>query len=241
MIQDPSTTPAADFGEQSFLEMLQAGGYVVYVLGALSVVSLAFSVERFIRLRAANVGSVRFGNKVLDAMASGGVEAAMKVCRSVDHCMSRTLLAGLRRSDFPLTERDKAVEDAGMREYRSLSSNIRPMMVVSVISPLLGLLGTVWGMITAFQDLASSGGRADPELLAGGISMALVTTAVGLAVAIPSQASYYWFKSRTDKFVRNVEYFYYELNDMLVHGVQAEDVPSIEADLEDDQEDIAVA
>lgn len=228
MIQNPTATQEAPaVADQSFLEMLQAGGPIVYILLGLSVVALAFSVERFLRLRSSAVGSNRFGNKVLDAMESGGVTAAAEVCRNYDNSMSRVLMAGLRRADFPLTERDKAVEDAGMREYRSVSQNLRPLMVVSVISPLLGLLGTVWGMITAFQDLAASEGRADPELLAGGISMALTTTAVGLAVAIPSQASYYWFKSRTDKFVRTVEHYYYELNDILVHGVQVDPVPSM--------------
>ncbi|MAW60822.1 MAG: hypothetical protein CMJ94_08310 [Planctomycetes bacterium] len=239
MIQNPTSTPEAPVAaDQSFLEMLQAGGYIVYILLGLSVVALAFSVERFLRLRGSSVGTNRFGNRVLDAMETGGVEAASQVCRDEDNSMSRVLLAGLRRSEFPLTERDKAVEDAGMREYRTLSQNLRPLMVVSVISPLLGLLGTVWGMITAFQDLAASEGRADPEMLAGGISMALTTTAVGLAVAIPAQASYYWFKSRTDKFVRNVEHYYYELNDILVHGVQAEPVPAV---TEQDDEEVAAA
>ena len=239
MIQNPTSTPEAPVAaDQSFLEMLQAGGYIVYILLGLSVVALAFSVERFLRLRGSSVGTNRFGNRVLDAMETGGVEAASQVCRDEDNSMSRVLLAGLRRSEFPLTERDKAVEDAGMREYRTLAQNLRPLMVVSVISPLLGLLGTVWGMITAFQDLAASEGRADPEMLAGGISMALTTTAVGLAVAIPAQASYYWFKSRTDKFVRNVEHYYYELNDILVHGVQAEPVPAV---TEQDDEEVAAA
>ena len=239
MIQNPTSTPEAPVAaDQSFLEMLQAGGYIVYILLGLSVVALAFSVERFLRLRGSSVGTNRFGNRVLDAMETGGVEAASQVCRDEDNSMSRVLLAGLRRSEFPLTERDKAVEDAGMREYRTLSQNLRPLMVVSVISPLLGLLGTVWGMITAFQDLAASEGRADPEMLAGGISMALTTTAVGLAVAIPAQASYYWFKSRTDKFVRNVEHYYYELNDILVHGVQSDPVPSV---TEQDDEEVAAA
>jgi len=238
MIQNPTSTPEAPVAaDQSFLEMLQAGGYIVYILLGLSVVALAFSVERFLRLRGSSVGTNRFGNRVLDG-ETGGVEAASQVCRDEDNSMSRVLLAGLRRSEFPLTERDKAVEDAGMREYRTLSQNLRPLMVVSVISPLLGLLGTVWGMITAFQDLAASEGRADPEMLAGGISMALTTTAVGLAVAIPAQASYYWFKSRTDKFVRNVEHYYYELNDILVHGVQAEPVPAV---TEQDDEEVAAA
>ena len=239
MIQNPTDPQEASaVADQSFLEMLQAGGPIVYILLGLSVVALAFSVERFLRLRSGSVGSTRFGNKVLNAMESGGVDAAMKECRAYDNSMSRVLIAGLRRAEFSLVERDKAVEDAGMREYRTLSQNLRPLMVVSVISPLLGLLGTVWGMITAFQDLAASEGRADPEMLAGGISMALTTTAVGLAVAIPAQASYYWFKSRTDKFVRNVEHFYYELNDILVHGVQADPVPSVN---EQDDEEVAAA
>lgn len=239
MIQNPTDPQEAPVvADQSFLEMLQEGGPIVYVLLGLSVVALAFSVERFLRLRSGSVGSTRFGNKVLNALETGGVDAAMKECRARDNSMSRVLLAGLRRADFSLVERDKAVEDAGMREYRTLSQNLRPLMVVSVISPLLGLLGTVWGMIIAFQDLAASEGRADPEMLAGGISMALTTTAVGLAVAIPAQASYYWFKSRTDKFVRNVEHFYYELNDILVHGVQADPVPSVN---EQGDEEVAAA
>jgi biopolymer transport protein ExbB len=234
MIQNPTTAADTPVATQTYLEMLQAGGPIVYLLLGLSVVALAFSVERFLRMRTSAVGSTRFGNRVLDAMESGGIRSAMEVCEEGDNSMSRTLMAGLRRADFSLVERDKAVEDAGMREYRILSQNLRPLMVVSVISPLLGLLGTVWGMIKAFQDLAASQGRADPELLAGGISMALTTTAVGLAVAIPAQASYYWFKSRTDKFVRNVEHYYYELNDILVHGVQAAPVPSVNTSQDDD-------
>ena len=234
MIQNPTTAADSPVADQNFLELLQAGGPIVYLLLGLSVVALAFSVERFMRMRSSSVGSARFGNRVLEAMETGGIKAAMEVCHEGDNCMSRTLMAGLRRADAPLIERDKAVEDAGMREYRVLSQNLRPLMVVSVISPLLGLLGTVWGMITAFQDLAASQGRADPELLAGGISMALTTTAVGLAVAIPAQASYYWFKSRTDKFVRNVEHYYYELNDILVHGVQVAPVPSVKTSKDDE-------
>lgn len=234
MIQNPTTAADSPVADQNFLELLQAGGPIVYLLLGLSVVALAFSVERFMRMRSSSVGSARFGNRVLEAMETGGIKAAMEVCHEGDNCMSRTLMAGLRRADAPLIERDKAVEDAGMREYRVLSQNLRPLMVVSVISPLLGLLGTVWGMITAFQGLAASQGRADPELLAGGISMALTTTAVGLAVAIPAQASYYWFKSRTDKFVRNVEHYYYELNDILVHGVQVAPVPSVKTSKDDE-------
>lgn len=226
-IQNPTTPPAVGDGNNLF-QMLEAGGPIVWVLGLLSVISLAYAVERWIRLRSGAVGGVRFGRDVLETLETRGPDPALEVCRDEDHAMSRVLGAGLRRADFPLVERDKAVEDATMREYRLLSANLRPLMVVSVIAPLLGLLGTVWGMITAFQDLAEASGKADPEELASGISMALITTAVGLAVAIPSQAAYYWFKSRVDKFIRNAEFYYHQINEVLVHGVQARPIPQVD-------------
>jgi len=229
ILQEPTASAApAQGGVSNLLEMLQQGGPIVVVLGVLSVVSLAFTVERFLRLSKGSVGSKRFGNEVLDLLATNGPEAALEYCDNTDHSMARVLRSGLRRASFPLVERDKAVEDSGLREVRQLSANLRPMLVVSILSPLLGLLGTVWGMITAFRDLATADGSPDPELLATGISMALVTTAVGLAVAIPSQASYYWFKSRVDKFIRNVDFYYHEINEILVHGVQAQPVPSVQ-------------
>ncbi|MFT5057317.1 MAG: biopolymer transport protein ExbB, partial [Planctomycetota bacterium] len=77
--------------------------------------------------------------------------------------------------------------------------------VVAMIAPLLGLLGTVWGMIGAFTNIALQDGLGNPEMLAGGISQALITTAAGLAVAIPTQAAYYYFRSRVDRFARLAE------------------------------------
>lgn len=230
MIMQETIAAAApsEGGVGSLLEMLKAGGPIVVVLGILSVISLAFTVERFLRLSKGSVGGKRFGGELLDLLATRGPEAALEYCDTSNHSMARVLGSGLRRASFPLVERDKAVEDSGLREVRQLSANLRPMLVVSILSPLLGLLGTVWGMITAFRDLASSDGSPDPEVLASGISLALVTTAVGLAVAIPSQASYYWFKSRVDKFIRNVDFYYHEINEILVHGVQAQSVPSVQ-------------
>ena len=107
------------------------------------------------------------------------------------------------------------MEDAGAREVRRLSSPLRPLVVVGMLAPLLGLLGTVWGMIEAFSSIALDGGLGKPELLASGISQALVTTAAGLAVAIPTQAAAFWFKSRIDRFVQRTEDLYGEMNEAL--------------------------
>lgn len=216
---ETSQLPPADPGTlESLWNMLQNGGPVIYPLGLLSVISVAFMVERSMRLRSTYVGGVRHGNKVLDALEAEGAEGAIAACEARENSMSRVLLAGLRRLSNPYAEREKAVEDAALREVRSLSSNLRPLMVVSVLSPLLGLLGTVWGMILAFSQIATADGIGKPEVLAQGISQALITTAVGLAVAIPSQAAYYWFRSRVDKFVRTTELVYADISDFIATG-----------------------
>jgi biopolymer transport protein ExbB len=221
MIETTQPLTASDPGSlSSMFDMVRSGGPVIWPLGLFSIIAVAFAVERTISLRSSNIGGDKFGRQVVDAMNAGGTSRAMEVCETRSHSMARVLVAGLRRADFDLVERDKAVEDAGMREVRLLSANLRPLLVVAVLSPLLGLLGTVWGMILAFGELATASGKADPEQLADGISQALTTTAVGLAVAIPAQAAYYWFRARVDKFVRHVEAAYHEISEILVHGPQ---------------------
>ncbi|MCL4157087.1 UNVERIFIED_CONTAM: hypothetical protein GTU68_055810 [Idotea baltica] len=129
----------------------------------------------------------------------------MALCNKTRKPLLRILGAGLGRSKGTHEESEKAAEDAGRRELTRLASGLRPLVVVATIAPLLGLLGTVWGMIEAFANIASKDGLGRPELLAGGISQALVTTAAGLAVAIPTQAFYYYFRGRIDRFARLAE------------------------------------
>ncbi len=236
MLETPQLAPADPTTLNNLVEMLQNGGPVIYPLGLLSVISVAFMVERSMRLRSTHVGGARHGNKVLDALEQSGPDGAIQTCEGRENSMSRVLLAGLRRLGKPYAEREKAVEDAALREVRTLSSNLRPLMVVSVLSPLLGLLGTVWGMILAFGEIATADGIGKPEVLAQGISQALITTAVGLAVAIPSQAAYYWFRSRVDKFVRTTELVYTDISDFVAtgqrphHGEAGEPVAAVEAE-----------
>ena len=123
--------------------------------------------------------------------------------------------AALRAWGEPFLEREKAVEDAGAREVRRLSANLKPLVVVAMIAPLLGLLGTVWGMIVAFSTIAMQDGLGKPELLAAGISQALITTAAGLTIAIPTQAAYYYLKGRVERFTLQAEELYGELNHSL--------------------------
>jgi biopolymer transport protein ExbB len=99
----------------------------------------------------------------------------------------------------------KGMEESVAEEAFRLNAKISYLALIGNIAPLLGLLGTVWGMIQAFQVMALQKGIGKPELLAGGISQALVTTAAGLSVAIPVQVAYYWLKAKVDRFAAACE------------------------------------
>lgn len=202
----------------TLFDMVLAGGWLMVPIGVCSVIGLAFIVERSVRLRSGRLGDTGFGTKLVETVQQGGAADGYVLCLRTSTSQARVLEAGLRRPDATWFEREKAVEDAGAREVARLSANLRPLVVIGMIAPLLGLLGTVWGMIEAFSSIALAEGLGRPEALAAGISQALVTTAAGLAVAIPVQAAYYWFRSRIDRFVRTTEDVYQEVSDLL-HGV----------------------
>lgn len=186
-------------------DFIVAGGPIMWPLGLCSVIALAFTVERWIRLNRIAIGSRRLGETIVESLRSGGSKAALETCASQKNALTRILGAGLERFDGGAPAIEKAVEDAGSKEVRRMTSSLRPLATVVTIAPLLGLLGTVWGMVEAFSNIALQNGMGKPELLASGISQALITTVAGLVIAIPTQAIYYWFKSKIDGFVKDVE------------------------------------
>jgi biopolymer transport protein ExbB len=209
-MQTASTQPL-----QNLFDLVVAGGGLMIPIGICSVIALGYIVERSIRLRGNRLGSPSFGALLRDTVRDSGPDAGLALCTENDTAIARVLAAGLKRAEAPWVEREKAVEDAGAREYDRLSANLKPLVVIGMIAPLLGLLGTVWGMIDAFANISTGEGLGNPESLAAGISVALVTTAAGLAVAIPTQAAYYYYRGRIDRFVRRTEDLYMDLSDLL--------------------------
>lgn len=205
----------------SLFDIAVSGGILMWPIACLSVVGLAFVVERGVRLRDRELGSLSYARTILDALASGGAGRALEACEREPRLLGRILRTGLVRAERPLLEREKAVEDAGARELARLNARLRPLAIISVLAPLLGFLGTVFGMIQAFLDIAMKDGLGRPELLAAGISQALVTTAAGLCVAIPAQAAYFWFRGRVERFKRRTEEVYLELDETLARGARA--------------------
>jgi biopolymer transport protein ExbB len=209
---EPAPGPSLD----SLFDMVVAGGPMMIPIGLCSVIALAYAVERSMRLTAQRLGTHSFGQSVVDAFKNESAEKAIQICDEEKSPMAHILAEGLKRVTQSTLDREKAVEDAGAREVKRLSANLRPLVVVGMIAPLLGLLGTVWGMIDAFKNVALNEGLGKPELLAAGISQALVTTAAGLAIAIPTQAAYFYFRSKIDRFTARTEDYFVQISDTIL-------------------------
>jgi biopolymer transport protein ExbB len=163
---------------------LAAGGPVMIPLGLCSVVALAIAGERYLRLTRGRV-LPRSLDHALELVNQGNVTEALAAAEQVDAPAGRILTAGLRRRGLPIELVEKAMEDQGRKELDRLQGNIKLLSLIANVAPLLGLLGTVTGIMKAFHQV-SQVGMGKPEQLAGGISEALIATTAGLAVAIPS-------------------------------------------------------
>ncbi len=165
-----------------------------------SIFSLAIAVERAMQLRSKKVIHPDFLKDVKAHWLRGDYDKALKVCRSHDIAISRIVRAGLLRSDMGILEIERAIEGAGAHETTVLTSNLRWLGALANIATLLGLLGTVTGMIRSFNVIASAG-PGNLSLVANGIAEALIATAAGLTVGIPTFAAYHFLRGKADRLV----------------------------------------
>jgi len=187
------------------LEFIQQGGSVMYILLGLSVLSLTIVFERAWSLRRSVVIPLKDVQLIEKSVRDGDVKQAMAVCQTHNTAMSRILWVALANRGVRRSVMKEILEESGRQEVAHLDRYIGVLGLIAAIAPLLGLLGTVIGMIEVFQQISLVGvGKAD--VLAGGISKALNTTAFGLVVAIPSIVAYRFYESRVDRFVIEIEH-----------------------------------
>lgn len=173
---------------QNAVDWLAVGGPVVLILLAMSVLALAIVLLKLYQFRAVRIGQRRAAGAVLDLYRRGRLREAVDLAQQSRNPAARLLAPAIRgrlRADIPETKVREEVFRIGADYLERLRAWLRPLEVIASLAPLLGLFGTVLGMIEAFQQLQAAGSRVDPSLLSGGIWEALLTTAVGLAVAIP--------------------------------------------------------
>jgi biopolymer transport protein ExbB len=184
-------------------------------LGLCSVMVLALVMERGMALRRKRIMPTGFLEQVRRYWYRGDVKAALLFCDEERASIARILKAGLERHEASKEEIEKALEAAGQFEMYTLNSHVRGFGLVANLAPMLGFLGTVTGMIQAFNAIAAAG-TSTPGLVAHGVSEALLTTAAGLIIGIPSLALYHFFRGRVDRFVQEMEEAALELVEDLV-------------------------
>lgn len=176
-------------------EILALGGPVVAVLIVMSVLTLAVTLYKLWQFAACGVGRHKVLSEALAAWDAGDRAAARARLGASKSYLAPIVGAAMDATDVPGVD-DRLDAEAGLA-LAGLERGFRLLDTVAQLAPLLGLFGTVLGMINAFQSLQTAGSSVDPSLLAGGIWVALVTTAVGLAVAMPTSMVLSWFESRT--------------------------------------------
>ena len=176
------------------LSLIEKGGALMYVLGALSVYALAVILYKAAQFAHAGIFNTRFIEPTIAEIKSGDRDKAMEILERIPGPIARIMRVAFKCvSDRNISKQSKEAEIArvGSLEVQYLESHLRGLDMVATVSPLIGLLGTVIGMVRAFATLSDAGSRVDPALLAGGIWEALLTTVGGLLVAIPALAAHY--------------------------------------------------
>ncbi|HEY3245884.1 MAG TPA: MotA/TolQ/ExbB proton channel family protein [Phycisphaerae bacterium] len=193
----------------SVLDFLVKGGPVMIPIGVASIVALTLIVERLVSLRRRKIIPPEFlpGLQAELRNGNGDRKPALAYCQANPSPIASIFTAGVKNLSAPVERLEKLVQEAGEREVMHLRKGMRVLSVIPNVATLLGLLGTILGLIKAFQTVATSGGESlgKAEMLAEGIYEAMITTAAGLIVAIPVLLAYHWIAARIDGLVREMD------------------------------------
>lgn len=199
-------------------EWMQKGGPIMYLIALTSVIGFAVVIERLYHLYRARIDTKKFMEGISGALRRNRVMEAIEMCDQTPGPIASILKAGILKHDRPKQEIKESIEEAGLHEIPRLEKNLGVLGTVANIAPLLGLLGTVTGMVKAFQVVQQKAGALNPVSpgdLAGGIWEALLTTVFGLIVAIPAIVAYNYLVTKVDSFVLEMESSATELINLL--------------------------
>lgn len=202
-------------------ELLVGGGLLMIPIALASILTLGLAIERLWALQRRRILPKNVWRDVKAQLEGGDLEGARRRAEEDRTALGRMLASGLDRWGDGPTELNQEFEEAGMREADVLNTHLPALQGIASVAPLLGLLGTVVGMIRSFYTIAKEHAVGNPELFAEPIGQALVTTAAGLSVAIPAMVLYYWFRGRIRKIVRSLDDIAREAVAICRRGVRA--------------------
>lgn len=208
----PATTPDQTI---SIWELTLAGGPLMIPLAICSVIAVYIFVERLRTINKANVSSDAFMGKIKELVVKGDINGAKILCSQHDTPVARMIEKGVSRIGSPLKNIEASIENVGKIEVFRLEKNLSVLATIAGAAPMIGFLGTVVGMVSAFIAIAQEEGSVSPKLLADGIYTAMITTVAGLVVGIIAYLGYNFLVTRVSKVVHKMEYSSIEFIDLL--------------------------
>jgi biopolymer transport protein ExbB len=184
---------------KGLLDFIRAGGWVSYTLIALSVIGAALVIEAFLHLKIEKIMPRGMVEQAEEHARKGRFSQILPLSQASDNLIGRILRGGMQQGSFGLPAVRQAMQEQGVKEMTRLSHRVNYMGFIGAIAPMMGLLGTVLGMVNSFHVLGSKGASARPDELAVGISFALVTTCEGLILAIPMMFFHNYFRDRVTR------------------------------------------
>ncbi len=205
---DGGGAASGDASIQSVWDFVTKGGLVMIPIGLCSLVAFTVIVERVVSLRRSQIIPADFFPGLSGKLDNGHTDRdkALDYCKDHPSPVANIFIAGIKRLGQPAEVVEKHIQEAGEREVFKLRKYMRLLSVIASIAPLMGLLGTIFGMIAAFQTVAASGDAlGKTELLAKGIYQAMITTAAGLMLAIPVLIAYHWIAGKIESLVAEMD------------------------------------
>lgn len=198
--------------------LIEKGGIFMWPLLLCSIAALAVICERMVYFIQNQGPTVKLMESVKRLVQEKKTAEALELCRVTPGPLGRIGEVYLSNIYLKNEDREELIYREGNVALEQLENHLNKLATIARISPLLGLLGTVTGMILAFKQVQALGGQVDVEVLAGGIWEALLTTAVGLSIAIPTMAAFNYFEARVEKTRSRMQYFVSLLNELLGFG-----------------------
>ncbi len=204
-ITNPVLTPVSGEAEMNMFDMALKGGWIMIILGVLSLVCFYILFERMYVIRRAKKEDPMFMDKIKDYILSGEIKAALNYCKQTNTPSARMIEKGITRLGRPINDVQAAIENVGNLEVSKLEKGLPIMATIAGGAPMIGFLGTVTGMVRAFWEMANAGNNIDITLLSGGIYEAMVTTVGGLIVGIIAMFAYNYLVALVDGVVNKME------------------------------------
>jgi biopolymer transport protein ExbB len=204
----------------NLLQIVQSMNYWLIPFGIATFLAIWFTTERLVVLRRGRVIPKPFVQRFLKLLEAGELDRqeALQICEENGSPVAQVFAHGVRKWGKVSVEVEQAIIDGGERQVGALRKHLRVINGIATITPLIGLLGTVWGMLESFNNIAEAGANGNTDTLAAGIALALVTTAAGLMIAIPALISYMYLSGRVDALVMEMD----DLAQRVVYAISSE-------------------